>query len=600
VRTTDQGGLWREEVFGITVTDVDEIPPACTITRNDTNPTSASSVDFSVDFSESVTGFVQADVDLTGTASGKSITGFTGGPQNFTVTVSGIAGSGTAAIDVDASKCTDAAGNPNTAGASAGYTVDQTEPTIFSITSTNANDIYGQGTQIEVTLNFSEPVTLLGGDLIITLETGDTDREVTISTISSSDTVSGVYTVQAGDVSADLSVKTVALSGTTLRDAVGNDADLSVPSGQNLDDNKDIVVQTTCTITAGKTGDGTITPEGAVSVLHNGTTNFLIEVGIGRHIADIKTNGSHIAGSPYSDNAFTSTNFIWSNIVADGTIMANFATDEHTLTVVSAHGGTSPGTESADYNTSLSQYIVNSPITGVGTQYVCEGGSVASNTYTQVDATNVTLTITNDAALIWSWQTQYQLDTEAGANGSVDEQDQWVNSGSNVTVTATADDQYQFAGWSGNTQGDTNNPVMTVTLDQSRTITANFVFIPEDTDGDGLPDWWEEQYFSGATNANPNTICSNGVNTVRQAYIAGLNPTNPASLFLTSVLRSPPSVLHWNAVSGRVYSVWWTSNLLSGDFLPLGSNIPWTGNTFTDTTYNAEDKGFYKIDVELE
>ncbi len=120
-----------------------------------------------------------------------------------------------------------------------------------------------------------------------------------------------------------------------------------------------------------------------------------------------------------------------------------------------------------------------------------------------------------------------------------------------------------------------------------------------DTDSDGLPDWWEELYFNGATNANPNTLCSNGVNTVWQAYIAGLNPTNPASLFLTSVLSSPPSVLSWNAVSGRVYSVWWTSNLLSG-FQSLESNIPWTGNTFTDTTYNAEDKGFYKIDVELE
>ncbi len=118
-----------------------------------------------------------------------------------------------------------------------------------------------------------------------------------------------------------------------------------------------------------------------------------------------------------------------------------------------------------------------------------------------------------------------------------------------------------------------------------------------DLDGDSLPNYWETQYYGGLTNANPSATCSNGVNTVWQAYVAGLNPTNPASCFELSNLRN---ILQWEGVSGRVYSVWWTSNLLSGDFLSLGSNIPWTGNIFTDTTYNAEEKGFYKIDVELE
>lgn len=52
-----------------------------------------------------------------------------------------------------------------------------------------------------------------------------------------------------------------------------------------------------------------------------------------------------------------------------------------------------------------------------------------------------------------------------------------------------------------------------------------------DYDYDGLPNTWELQYFGGPTNANPDTICSNGINTVREAYITGLNPSGsfPAS-----------------------------------------------------------------------
>jgi len=118
-----------------------------------------------------------------------------------------------------------------------------------------------------------------------------------------------------------------------------------------------------------------------------------------------------------------------------------------------------------------------------------------------------------------------------------------------------------------------------------------------DADGDGLPDSWEITHY-GSTNVNPNAMASNGVNTVRQAYIAGLDPTNPTNRFHLSVLRSPSSVLSWNAASGRVYSVYWSSNLLSG-FQPLEANVPWTNMPYSDTNHTAKEKGFYKIEVEL-
>ena len=177
------------------------------------------------------------------------------------------------------------------------------------------------------------------------------------------------------------------------------------------------------------------------------------------------TNGCTIAG-----------NVITAAMNRPRTITASFAIDEHTLTVVSAYGGTHPGTETAEWGAALSQYVTTSPVAGgVGTQYVCTAGAVVGNDYTQVSPTNVTLTLTNNATLTWSWQTQCRLDTESSGNGSVDQGDQWVNEGGEVTVTATADEHYHFSGWNGDTNGcGIAGNVITVVMTRARAITAAF------------------------------------------------------------------------------------------------------------------------------
>ncbi len=125
---------------------------------------------------------------------------------------------------------------------------------------------------------------------------------------------------------------------------------------------------------------------------------------------------------------------------------------------------------------------------------------------------------------------------------------------------------------------------------------------PFDIDGDSIPDWWETMFYGGPTNAIPEALAANGINTVLEAYIAGLNPTNPASRFLISQLRSlsAESIIEWTSVSGRVYTVYWTTNFPDGSFQLLESNVPWTDNVFTDSINNVEEKGFYKIEVEIE
>ncbi len=138
-------------------------------------------------------------------------------------------------------------------------------------------------------------------------------------------------------------------------------------------------------------------------------------------------------------------------------------------------------------------------------------------------------------------------------------------------------------------------------LDETNNAKESTVFWavdPEDLDSDQIKDSWEKQHFGSVSNCDPTAVCSNGVNTLRQAYIAGLDPKDPGDKLLLSVFRPQSSVisLEWTAVSGRVYSVLWTTNLQSG-FQALETNIAYPTNSWTVT--NAFGKGCYRLEVEL-
>ena len=63
--------------------------------------------------------------------------------------------------------------------------------------------------------------------------------------------------------------------------------------------------------------------------------------------------------------------------------------------------------------------------------------------------------MTTDSSITWNWQTQYWLQTAAGANGGVNIASGWFNSGTNVTITASPSNGYHFAGWTGDVPSGT-------------------------------------------------------------------------------------------------------------------------------------------------
>ena len=173
-------------------------------------------------------------------------------------------------VDVSAGFISDKAGNVATGDAKADGAItytDTTGPTVTEFVSTSANASYGVGSPVNVTANMSETV-LAGAKITVTL---GTTQEVVLTTSSDGTSLSGTYTVQSGQNSADLTVSSYALGtgANVVQDVYGNEAgSTALPSGENLSDNAAIVIDTkkpTATISSakynGSTGVITITGE---------------------------------------------------------------------------------------------------------------------------------------------------------------------------------------------------------------------------------------------------------------------------------------------------------------------------------------------------
>ncbi len=95
----------------------DTTAPAPTITATQQSPTNAATINFQVKFEENVTGFDAGDIELSGTASGRSVGSFSGGGASYAFDVSPSPGAspaldGTILVNIPAGAARDAPGNP--------------------------------------------------------------------------------------------------------------------------------------------------------------------------------------------------------------------------------------------------------------------------------------------------------------------------------------------------------------------------------------------------------------------------------------------------------------------------------------------------------
>ncbi|MEZ2770738.1 Ig-like domain-containing protein, partial [Comamonas jiangduensis] len=120
-------------------------------------------------------------------------------------------------------------------------------PTITNVSSSTANGTYKIGDVITINVQFDSAVNVTGTPTL-TLETGATDRVLSYVSGSGTNTLSFSYTVQAGDISADLdyvSSSALSLNGGSIRDGANQAAVLTLAApgaAGSLGANKALVV----------------------------------------------------------------------------------------------------------------------------------------------------------------------------------------------------------------------------------------------------------------------------------------------------------------------------------------------------------------------
>ena len=164
VQANDMNDVAGQQAYTLTVDDTP--PTVVSITRANSNPTGATSVNYYVTFSEIVTHVDPSDFSVTTSGvSGATVAWVVGSLTDYTVKVNTGSGSGTLRLDVtDNNSIVDGAGNP-LGGPGVGdgnftsgqaYDIEKTPPTIVSILRTNPNPTNADTVQFTVT--FSEPV----------------------------------------------------------------------------------------------------------------------------------------------------------------------------------------------------------------------------------------------------------------------------------------------------------------------------------------------------------------------------------------------------------------------------------------------------------
>jgi hypothetical protein len=229
------GDFTSGEVYTIDKTG----PTVVSVVRTNANPTNAATVDFTVTFTEIVTGVETGDFSLaTSGVSGAAITNIAGSGTTWTATVNTGAGDGTIGLNVDDNDTiVDVIGNPlGDVGAGNGnfsgevYTIDKTAPQAGNLVTANISTSGGsvQPFTIVVSDNLAIDIASLDGSDIRVTGPGGFNQPATLVSVTPATTGTprtATYQISAPGGAwdnADNGIYTVALQANQVGDTAGN------------------------------------------------------------------------------------------------------------------------------------------------------------------------------------------------------------------------------------------------------------------------------------------------------------------------------------------------------------------------------------------
>lgn len=181
------------------------------------------------------------------------------------------------------------------------------------------------------------------------------------------------------------------------------------------------------------------------------------------------------------------------------------------------------------------------------------GGWIGANDVPASGLSNsVSFLIKRDSAIFWRWISQYSLTQTSSVPGIINITNWWEEATMATTITAELDVvqssiSYHFAEWhvDGLRMPDSNsiaiNPVVDLVMETSHVATAVYLPIDEDSDLDGLPDWWERYYFGSLLPTGEDDPDNDGYLNVEE-FEDRSNPRDPLSFPAGPTISHTPLV----------------------------------------------------------